>query len=472
MTTPPSPKQTGQTPDGVNLLNTSEAFFRKYTIQPTSHVYVALAVYVAYTHAADVFDFAPRLVLTSAEKRSGKTRTMEIVRALSHRPLTAANATPAAIFRSLGGDDPVTLCSDEADTIFGTRVKAEQNEDLRGLLNAGFQKGTPVLRTVGPQHEVTAFETFAPAVLAAIGQLPDTITDRGVNIRLRRRKHTEQVNQFRLRRDLPPLIEHKEKLSDWVRGNLDVLSEAEPDTPLEDRAADVWEPLLAIADLAGGDWPERARLAAVALTRDAAENDSEQSEGMELLADIRDVTSFRKTDFIQSTDLVNLLLGKEESRWRENGLSARRLSDLLKPYQVRPGRAPSGNGRGYRTAMFEDVFDRYLPTTRQKATEVSETPPDQGEHSVALKTTVTSKRQTEKSDSDVSPGQTTNLSHLSRSDALPTENSQNNGRTLTDKQLDDLPNTQCADCNKTIKGRYAKFNGPQCPTCKNERRTA
>lgn len=447
--------------DGAQILDDVLAAFRKYTVQPSEHAYIALTVYTAYTHAAGCFDFAPRLVLTSAEKRSGKTRTMEIVSTISARPLIAANATVPALFRSLGGDVPPTICLDEADTIFGTRIKAEQNEDLRGLLNAGFQRGTPVLRTVGPTHEVAEFQTFAPAVLAAIGQLPDTITDRAVNIRLRRRKSTESVAQYRIRRDRPGLLELRERIAEWIEPHTEELADALPGTPLEDRAADLWEPLFAVADLAGGDWPARTRLAAAHLVAEAAENDSEQSEGMELLSDIREALELVTGSFIQSTNLLTLLKSREESRWAEYDLTARRLSDLLKTYQIRPRRAPSGNGRGYSVRAFEDAFSRYLPTTRPEATEATEIPLDQGKQSVTSQPSVTSKRQTPESDSNVSPGQTPNLSHLSGPDGLWTEN-----------DLERAPDQPCTVCGRDVRGRFAAISGPIHPHCREERKSA
>lgn len=452
---------------GTQILDDVLAAFRMYTVQPSGHAYIALTIYSAFTRAAGCFDFAPRLVLTSAEKRSGKTRTMEVVSTISAKPLIAANATVPALFRSLGGDTPPTICLDEADTIFGTRIKAEQNEDLRGMLNAGFQRGTPVLRTVGPTHEVAEFPTFAPAVLAAIGQLPDTITDRAVNIRLRRRKATESVAQYRIRRDRPVLLDLRERLAEWLAPHHEALAHAEPETPLEDRAADVWEPLFAVADLAGGDWPAVTRRAALYLAAEAAENDTDQSEGIELLADIRDVLKLVTGEFVQSTNLLTLLKAKEESRWSEYDLSARRLSDLLKAYQIRPRRAPSGNGRGYSVRLFEDVFARYLPDTRPEPTEATETPSDQVERSVTSEPSVTSKRQTPESDSGVSPGQTPNLSHLSVSDAPRPENRPRMpGCKLSDRQLDQLPDVACDECGKPVRGRYTQFNGPTCPSCR------
>lgn len=364
--------------DGSALLERVLDVVDKYTVQPSSHAYVALVLYAAYTHAAGVFDYAPRLLLTSAEKRSGKTRTMEVLGHLSHAPLFAANATVPALFRSL--DEPRTVLFDEADTIFGTKIKAEQNEDLRGLINAGFQRGTPVLRTVGPNHTPTEFHTFAPVVMAAIGRLPDTITDRAVNIRLRRRKPSEAVHPFRQSRDLPELHALRDELAAWIGEHAAQLRDAHPDTPLEDRAADLWEPLLAVADLAGGGWPDLARAAAVALSQEAARNDADHSDGHELLVDCRDVLARAKADFIPTETLLVMLKAIPDSRWMEDGLTGRRLAVMLKPYDVMPTHDTTKTKRGYKVARFADAFERYLdtptdnppPTQASKPSEASE----------------------------------------------------------------------------------------------------
>lgn len=357
---------------GEELLDLSVSAYRRFTIQQSDEAYDALALYSGFTHASHCFQFAPRLLFTSAEKQCGKTRSMEIVTALSRDPLVAANATVPAIFRSIGqGERPRTLVFDEADTIFGTKMKAEQNEDLRGLINAGFQRGTPVLRTVGPNHEPTEFQTFAPVIMAGIGNMPDTITDRAVNIRLRRRKSSELVEPYRVRKHEPALHDLRASISEWITEAGNHLIDAEPDSPLEDRAADLWEPLLAIADLAGGTWPERARKAAVKLAGQAKEEDHERSEGLELLHDIQGILVNYKSGYIQSTVLLDQLKGVEDSLWSEIQLTGRKLSDLLKPYQVRAGRMPSGSARGYKIHQFQDAFDRYLSTTHPNMTEVT-----------------------------------------------------------------------------------------------------
>lgn len=347
--------------DGAGTLELMRGMFKLFTVQQSEHHYVALALYCAYTHLSGVFRYAPRLVVTSAEKQSGKTRTLDILRELVARPLVSANATTAALYRSIGDDPehPPTVILDEADTVFGTKMKAEQNEDLRGLLNAGFQQGTPALRTVGPKHEVQAFDTFAPAVLAAIGALPDTIVDRAVVVRLRRRRPGDRVEQYRLRQ-APRLHELRDRMAEWAEGQRVHAADHLPETTLEDRPADVWEPLLTIADLIGGDWPALARAAAAHLVAEAAGTAAaEVSEGIELLADTRAVLKLVKSDRIPTASLLEHLRGVEDSRWKEYDLTGHRLARLLKPYGITPKRTNSQ--RYYARAEFEDAFTRYLP---------------------------------------------------------------------------------------------------------------
>lgn len=355
------PRGTPEPVNGAEVLDLMRDKFELFTVQQSEHHYAALALYAAYTHLSGVFRYAPRLVVTSAEKQSGKTRTLDILRELVARPLVSANATTAALFRSIGDDPdyPPTIILDEADTVFGTRTKAEQNEDLRGLLNAGFQQGTPALRTVGPKHEVQAFDTFAPAVLAAIGALPDTIVDRAVVVRLRRRRPGDRVEQYRLRL-APRLHELRQLAATWAEEHRAVAGEHIPDTTLEDRPADVWEPLLTIADLAGGHWPGTARAAAAHLVAEAAGTAAaEVSEGIELLTDTRGVLGLLKSDRITTASLLELLRGIEDSRWKEYELTGHRLAKLLKPYAIAPHR--SNSQRYYMRAEFEDAFARYLP---------------------------------------------------------------------------------------------------------------
>lgn len=352
---------------GEALLDHVRDAIGTYCILPSPAHLDAVTLWVAATHCLPAFDYATRLVIRSAEKRSGKSRLLEVIDALSHRPLRAVNATVAALFRSLGGEHPPTLLLDEADTIFGSRKVAEQNEDLRGLLNAGYQRGLPVLRTVGPQHEPREFHTFAMVALAGIGAMPDTIEDRAVVVVMRRRKPSEVVKPYRLRRDQPELHRVRDALATWGQTIIDDLMDADPALPVEDRAADTWAPLVAVADAAGGHWPQRGRAAALALTSEAEEHDREGSMNMKLLADIQEIFAEHGSPFIKSDELCHRLHQVEDSPWKEWDLTPSRLGHRLREYGIRTGHNTAKTERGYRLESFTDAFERY---TRPKSSEV------------------------------------------------------------------------------------------------------
>lgn len=351
--------------DGAAALDRALAVLRKYCVLPTTEAYYAVVLWIAATHVLPSLPAAPRLVVTSAVKRSGKTRVLDIVEGMVHDPLVTLNASTAAVFRSLDKDHPPTLIIDEVDTIFGTARMAEANEDLRGLINAGFQRGKSSLRCVGPQQTPTLFPTFAMCALAGIGGVPDTIRDRAVNIRMRRRKAGETVSPFRERRDRPALVEVRVALREWL-ADPDLQAKlllAEPEMGLEDRAADVWEPLVMVADLAGGQWPSWARAAAKQLTAEG-EDDEDDSESVRLLHDLYSIFhSTLKSDFAPTEVLLQNLRGLEESPWRDSDLNAHRVGALLKVFGIRSTRDSSGAKRGYRQASFVDAWARYPAVT-------------------------------------------------------------------------------------------------------------
>ena len=262
MTTP-----TGPAAEGAAILAQLHTALTRYVILPSAEAAVAVALWIAATHAQAAWAHAPRLVIRAPEKRCGKSRLLDIVEGTCHTPLITVNASPAAVYRAIGSDTPPTLLVDEADTIFGGK-NAEANEDLRGLLNAGHQRNRPAIRWDNATRKLETIPTFAMAALAGIGAMPDTIEDRAVVIRMRRRAPGETVAPFRHRRDRPALTALAADLAAWLSKHLAELEKAEPLMPLEDRAADTWEPLIAVADLAAGEWPELARHAAVVLTAD------------------------------------------------------------------------------------------------------------------------------------------------------------------------------------------------------------
>jgi len=376
MTTNPAPRLTG-----ADLLAAVRAALIRYVVLPTPEAADAVTLWVAATHAQPAWAHAPRLVIRAPEKRCGKSRLLDVVEATCHAPLITVNASPAAVYRAIGTDDPPTLLVDEADTIFGGK-NAESNEDLRGLLNAGHQRNRPAIRWDNNAHRLEKIPTFAMAALAGIGAMPDTIEDRAVIVRMRRRAPGETVSPYRHRRDAPKLRELAGQLDGWLRDHLKVLEAAEPLMPVEDRAADTWEPLVAVADLAGGDWPARARHAVLTLTAEADEK-AGVSTRARLLADVRTAfTVLGDEPAVTTADLLKALNADPEAPWctfGPTGLTGKRLGDLLGEFDIKSDtiRFPVGQAKGYRRADFTDAWKRYCPAPEQ-ATDEDEMPPATG----------------------------------------------------------------------------------------------
>ncbi|WP_236710793.1 DUF3631 domain-containing protein [Streptomyces sp. 150FB] len=354
--------------EGEQVLTDLAAEIKRYVVLPNKEAVTAVTLWVAATHLQTAWQHAPRLAVVGPAKRCGKSRLLDVVTETVRAPLITVNASPAAIFRSITHEDPPTLLVDEADTLFGTAKAAERNEDLRGLLNAGHQRNRPTLRVSGPEHKPQAFPTFAMAALAGIGDLPDTIMDRSVVIRMRRRAPGETVASFRTVRDTPALHTIRDRLTDWLQPELSEATGREPDMPVEDRAADTWEPLVIVADLAGGDWPTLARTACRAMTAHESGKDADTGLRTRILIDIRRVFSAEGDPAtLRTSRLIEELNGDPESPWAEHGptgLNPRRLGLLLEDYSIRPAnhRFPDGvQAKGYARTQFFDAWARYCP---------------------------------------------------------------------------------------------------------------
>src|SRR3954471_23538011 len=211
--------------DGAALLDDLRAALTRYVALPNPETADAIALWIAATHAQPAWAHAPRLVIRAPEKRCGKSRLLDVVEATCHEPFITVNSSPAAVYRSIS-EDPPTMLVDEADTIFGP--KADGNEDLRGLLNAGHQRNRPAKRYDAAANRVESIPTFAMAALAGIGAMPDTIEDRAVIVRMRRRADGETVAPYRHKRDRPALQKLAIRLNKWLRADLPALERAEP----------------------------------------------------------------------------------------------------------------------------------------------------------------------------------------------------------------------------------------------------
>ncbi len=351
--------------DGAALLDDVERMLARFVAFPSDHALVATALWACYTHALDASDTSPRIAFLSPEPGSGKTRALEILEMLVPRPLLTVNVTPAYLFRRVSDEaGPPTILFDEVDTVFGPRAK--ENEEVRGLLNSGYRKGATAGRCVVGNGPITTEDmpSFAACALAGLDDLPDTIMSRAIVIRMRRRAPNEVIESFRRRTHSGAGQVLNERISAWVISAWADLDGAWPDLPagVEDRNADVWEPLLAIADAAGGHWPERAREAAVAFVTDAAT--SSGGVGLQLLADIR--TAFGDALSMATDVLIEALITMDESPWadmRGKAIDARGLSRRLGKYGIKPKVIRTGDKtpRGYDRADLHDAWVRYLP---------------------------------------------------------------------------------------------------------------
>jgi len=258
-------------------------------------------------------------------------------------------------------------CSTRPTRIFNKR-SSDSTEDMRGLLNNGYRRGMPFLRVVGDgkKMRVGSFDVFCPKAIASIHALPDTVQDRSIVIALKRRARNESVERFRFRRAEQETVTIRE----WWEALAEQLTLPESaDVPeqLDDRAADSWEPLLTLADLAGGAWPDRARRAALALSGDPEVEDD--TAPVRLLAGIRRVFVDRAVDRIPTAELIVGLRADEEAPWddwRGRGLKPEGLAYLLRPYGIRAKqmKVAGFNVRGFDLEQFQDAFARYLPLSQ------------------------------------------------------------------------------------------------------------
>jgi Protein of unknown function (DUF3631) len=379
MTAPQAPSPEPDTPaalpqltmTGVEILDWILGYLKRF-VSLSQEQGCVVALWVVHTHSIDAADTTPYLAIHSAEKQSGKTRLLEVLQVLVRADWFTGHVSPAVLARKIHAVCP-TLLLDESDAAFNG--DESYSEVLRGVLNTGYRRGGCSSVCVGQGAAISYqdFKTFCPKAIAGIGRLPDTVEDRSIPIRLKRVPRGT-VEKFRQRDAERHIQEQKAQIASWCNAHIEDLQEARPDIPtaLSDRQADVCEPLLAIADAVGGEWPKTAREALLRLCVGAQVNDG--SVGVQLLRDIKAIFSEKKVNAISSAELCDSLALIETSPWAEwkkgENLSTAGLARLLTPFEVYPGELPSGKLRGYRLSHFQEAFSLYIPT---QGVEVSET---------------------------------------------------------------------------------------------------
>lgn len=382
--------------DGAELLEDLRATVHRFVVLGR-HEGAAVALWILLAHTHEAWDVLPFLVAKSATKRCGKTRLIcDVLSRLVTRPLVASLASASAVFRVYQECTP-TLLMDEAD-----RWLRDGHPDLIAILDAAHTRsGAYVLKSVpqGDDWITKQFPVFGPKAIGAIGSFADTLQDRSIIINLKRKAKHEHIERWRERKgaQLVPLCR---KAARWAQDNLDRLRESEPEPPglASDRAEDNWSGLLAIADLAGGRWPQVARDAARALTDSEATDDE---TGVLLLADLQALFDTRGVDRMSSALICESLADDENRPWGEWGrkrkpITPNALARLLRPFGVTPRtvRLAEGTPKGYTLEDLQDSFSRYIPPpNRHNATsrELQENPePVEGEKNLVVDRTATS----------------------------------------------------------------------------------
>jgi len=356
--------------DGKLLLDELVRVLKRFLILPKWGA-ETLALWTLHTYAFQLRNVSTYVGIESPEKQCGKTTLLTVLSELVHRPEVAANISSPAFFRVIEETQP-TLLIDEADTFL------QGNDQLRGILNSGYSRKTAyVVRVASQEAEAQKSETKAsrlvrfscwcPKAIAAIGRLPETLADRCIVIRMQRKTPHEQCERLR---NLDGLALRRQ-CARFVLDHAANVAEAQPEIPssLPDRAADIWEPLLALADLAGGAWPELARQAAVGLASSAQESNPIGS----LLLDIFVLFATLKVDRMFTRTLVMNLNALGDRPWAEmrNGkeITDQWLAQQLRPYPIRTRTMRIGEMRakGYFLEEFAELFHRYIPRAEAQA---------------------------------------------------------------------------------------------------------
>jgi putative DNA primase/helicase len=348
---------------GDALLDALRAHLKRHVVL-APHADVALALWILHTWVFEAFDITPYLAITSPTRRCGKTLLMTLLYWLCQRAKKNDSMSKAAIYRSVDKDKP-TLVLDEVGWV------VDQRDERQNILCGGFERNGYAETCEGEGADITTklWSTFCPKAFGLIGKLTATLMDRSIEIAMRR-KLAEKVERLR-RRDNDEHAGLRRLCCRWAQDNIEALGKAAPVLPdkLNDRAADFWEPLLAVAAQAGGDWPKLAAEAAIALS--GGDSAGSEEKGVELLADIKAaLAAIGRAAVTTKTLLASHLLADPERPWatwnKGKPITDRQLAKLLRPFaviseNVQESETGEPQAKGYRLARLKDAFERYLP---------------------------------------------------------------------------------------------------------------
>jgi hypothetical protein len=352
--------------DGAELLEEIGEYIQRFISFPDRHSLVAVVLWTVHTHLLNAFLISPRLRISSAVPDCGKSVLIETIEPLVYRPLQAANLTEAVLFRLTAQRHP-TLLIDEAET----SLRPDRNPSLLQVLNAGHRYGGKVWRCEGDANEVVSFMVFGAVAYAGIGKFGSAASrTRDISIRMSRMLPGAELERHR--RDKPDeTVDLYRRIKRFAADNRDQIKAGDPEVPEElmCRPADNWRPLIGIAEAAGGDWPNRARDSAKALSGQGETDEAETR--IQLLSDVHAIFE-KRGEKVFTRDILDELHQLEDRPWPEwkggKPLSEVQLARLLKPFKIKPRQVKVGgvSKKGYRREDLEDAFRRYVPLLEAK----------------------------------------------------------------------------------------------------------
>ena len=346
-----------QSVDGAAVLDEMVEIINRYLILPT-HAPEMMALWVMHTHCFNQFHFSPILTLQSPTRGCGKSTALSLIEKLAHQSQSTSNITEAALYRTIQTKRP-TILIDEMDS-----QRPEQKDAMRNILNSGFSKGSGgAVRCDGDDHNVVVFNTFCPKAVAGIGeQLHNTTLDRSIVIKMLKPASGHKPEKLR---GNVHFLELKSKLTKWALDHFGKFEEIIIELPkgLSARQEDLWEPLLVIAEMVGGEWPKYAHDAAVGLLPN---QDDEKSAALLLLRALKDYFDHEDIDRVRTTELIAWINTRDELPFKDyrhgKGLDGRKLSQILKDFEIRSTtfRLGTGTHKGYMRVDCLSAFERFI----------------------------------------------------------------------------------------------------------------
>ena len=349
---------------GAELLDEIRDFIDRHATLQNEVEYDMLAVWALHTYVFRVKRYTPYLLALSPMKGSGKSTLLDTLFMVCCRAYTVIDPAAAATAEHIDATAPTWLV-DEIDGIWSKGGNDKQQ--LRTIINSGFQEGRkwPRKRKGG----VIDYDVYCPKALAGIEDfsLPTTTRDRCISITLVKQTKEEAAKRHRLAERCK---EQGRFLNSWASwwaetNNIRDWCAIANRSPLStsSAASGTVEVLFAVAELAGGHWPETLNAASEDLLPE-----EDEDEKVVLLRDLREVFG---SDTWMGSQAICSRLNNLDSIWvdyRGKGLTTTMLARLLKTLdkKTKPGpeRHDSDTGtkqnRGYHRAAFVDLWHRWL----------------------------------------------------------------------------------------------------------------